>query len=154
VFIMDDDGANVRQLTNSDGAVFYRNPAWSPDGLQLAVECGKAPLWDICIVAVNGSAPRRVTHDSDDGYSSESPDWSPDGRRIAFQSNKDAIPTSGPRGTVRGYDVYVMRADGREVRKLSTTPPGRATLNPAWSPDGGKLVVAWWRWDRDASADE
>ena len=38
--------------------------------------------------------------------------------------------------------THVMTAAGREVRRLSTTPAGRATLNPSWSPDGGKLVVA------------
>ena len=143
IFTMNADGTSLLQVTNSDGVMSYRNPAWSPDGMQLAVECGKPPLWDICIVQVHGSAPpRKLTVGSEAGYSSESPDWSPDGTRIAFQSNRDAVPTSGPRGTVRGYDIYLMTAQGGEVRRLSTTPAGRATLNPAWSPDGRKLVVA------------
>ena len=32
-----------------------------------------------------------------------------------------------------------MDADGSNVRKLSSTPVGRS-LNPAWSPDGKKIV--------------
>lgn len=141
IFAMNVDGTNSRRITNSDEVTFYRNPAWSPNGMQLAVECGKPPIWDICIVPVNGSAaPRKLTQGSEAGYSSESPDWSPDGTRIAFQSNRDAVPSPGPRGTIRGYDIYLMTAEGREVRRLSTTPAGRATLNAAWSPDGGKLV--------------
>jgi TolB protein len=143
IFVMNADGTNVRKITTADAVTSYRNPAWSPDGRQLAVECGKPPLWEICIVPLGGSAaPRTLTNGSHAGYSSESPDWSPDGTRIAFQSNRDAVPSSGPRGTVRGYDIYVMTAEGRDVRRLSTTPAGRATLNPAWSPDGRRLVVA------------
>jgi TolB protein len=143
VFTMNVDGTNVRKITDSDGVTLYRNPAWSPDGRQLAIECGKPPVWDVCVVAINGTAAaRKLTHGAEGGYSSEGPDWSPDGKRIAFQSNRDAAPISGPRGPVRGYDVYVTAVDGDEVRRLSTTPAGRSTVNPAWSPDGSKLVVA------------
>lgn len=143
VFTMTADGANVRRITSANGHMLYRNPAWSPDGMQLALECGTPPLWDICIVPADGSAaPRRLTSGSEVGYSSEAPDWSPDATRIAFQSNRDAVPSPGPRGTIRGYDVYLMSAEGGEVRRVSTTPTGRATLSPAWSPDGAKLVVA------------
>jgi TolB protein len=143
VFIMNSDGTNVRKITESDGAVVYRNPSWSPDGSQLAIECGKAPSWDICVISVSGTGSvQRLTRGSDSGYSSESPDWSPDGRRIAFQSNRDATPVDSPRGPIRGYDVYTMTVDGRDVRRLSTTPAGRSTLNPAWSPDGKNIVVA------------
>ena len=133
----------VRPITASDGTMLYRNPAWSPDGTQLAIECGKAPAWDICLVGANGAtSARKVTHCADAGFSCEAPDWSPDGRRLAFQSNRDATPVAGPRGPIRGYDIFTMTVEGANVRRLSTTPAGRSTLNPAWSPDGSKLVAA------------
>lgn len=143
VFTMNVDGTDVRKITESDGVTLYRNPAWSPDGRQLAIECGKLPVWEICVVAVSGTtAAQRLTHGTEGAYSSEGPDWSPDGKRIAFQSNRDATSAAGPRGPIRGYDVYTMTVDGGDVRRLSTTPTGRSTLNPAWSPDGSRLVVA------------
>jgi TolB protein len=144
VFTMNVDGTGVRKVTDSDGITLYRNPSWSPDGRQLAIECGKPPVWDICVAGLNATTgARRLTHGTEAAHSSEGPDWSPDGKRLAFQSNRDAMPAAGPRGgTIRGYDVYTMTIDGGDVRRLSTTPMGRSTLSPAWSPDGSRLIVA------------
>ncbi|NMC45788.1 MAG: hypothetical protein GYA52_03065, partial [Chloroflexi bacterium] len=57
------------------------------------------------------------------------PAWSPDGTKIAFNG---LVPHSG------NTDVYVMNADGSEVRQL-TAAPG-FDENPAWSPDGSQIV--------------
>jgi Tol biopolymer transport system component len=51
---------------------------------------------------------------------------SPDGQLLAFDSDRE-----GERG------VYVARADGTEIRKISG--PGYAAV-PTWSPDGRKLA--------------
>jgi hypothetical protein len=51
---------------------------------------------------------------------------SPDGRSIAFDSDRDGV---------RG--VYVAKADGTEVRRVSG--PGYAAV-PTWSPDGHRLA--------------
>jgi Tol biopolymer transport system component len=51
------------------------------------------------------------------------PCWSPDGRQVAFTSNRD--------GT---YNLYVMNADGSNVRRL--THLGKISCPAAWSPDG------------------
>ena len=37
------------------------------------------------------------------------------GKRIAFQSNRDATSAAGPRGPIRGYDVYTMTVDGGDL---------------------------------------
>jgi hypothetical protein len=55
--------------------------------------------------------------------------WSPNGRTIAFVSNR-AHPGS------ERFQLYVMRADGSSVRKLTR---GRAVY-PSYSPDGRSIV--------------
>ena len=64
-------------------------------------------------------------------------DWSPNGRRIAF--------TVAPRGTdgnvyFRPADIYVMRADGTGLRRLTSTPR-TSEVDVVWSPDGRRLAV-------------
>ena len=57
--------------------------------------------------------------------------WSPDGSRIAFQSNHDG-----------DMDLYVMSADGGNVRQLTGVEPDADTYDegPTWSPDGHQLA--------------
>ena len=59
----------------------------------------------------------------------------PDGRRIAFQSERD----NPLRGIKRVTDIYTMRVDGTDVRRLTTTDQpglGNGVRHPSWSPDG------------------
>lgn len=64
------------------------------------------------------------------------PAWSPDGQRIAFVSGRDVSgDTTG--GSWR-RDLYVMDADGSNVRGLTSSNSG--ARNPAWSPDGNRIV--------------
>src|SRR5437660_11237850 len=53
------------------------------------------------------------------------PRWSPTSERIAFVSDRDAKP-----------EIYIIDADGKNVRRLTTSPPGVSSTAPAWSPDG------------------
>ena len=62
----------------------------------------------------------------DDGSKSYHVQVSPDSRSIAFDSDRDGV---------RG--VYVARADGAEVRRVSGQ--GYAAV-PTWSPDGSRLA--------------
>ena len=55
------------------------------------------------------------------------PSWSPDGTRLAFARNSGA-----------GYDIFVMKADGSNLVKLTSDP--RDDRYPTWSPDGTKLA--------------
>jgi TolB protein len=70
---------------------------------------------------VAGTRQRNLTrHPASDKW----PAWSPDGAHIAFTSERDGSD-----------DVFVMRADGSDVRNLTRTPALEES-HPTWMPDG------------------
>jgi TolB protein len=80
---------------------------------------------------------RQLTSGTD--WRDESPRWSPDGQWIAFTSNR-AHYGAEPEGGTPDLDVYVMRADGTQVRRI-TTDAGN-DHDPSWTPDGQALVFS------------
>jgi TolB protein len=61
------------------------------------------------------------------------PFWSPDGKQVVFQSDRhDAM--MGDR------DIYVMRADGSDIRRLIHRAESDET--PVWSPDGSQILFS------------
>jgi TolB protein len=110
-----DLGGNKRQLTRAGQLSEY--PTWSPSGRELAFNGIRGGNFEIMRISARGGRERNLTnHPADDKW----PDWSPDGKRIAF---------------VRDDDVFVMRADGRDVRNVSRTPDLYEN-HPEWTPDG------------------
>ncbi|MBK6485379.1 MAG: PD40 domain-containing protein [Gemmatimonadetes bacterium] len=97
----------------------------SPDGRVLAfVAVGKIWLKEL----PNGT-PRRLTA-ADFAADEYAPAWSPDGQWLAYTSWSDVD---------HGHLWKIPRAGGTPVR-LSQVPG--MYLNPTWSPDGARLVVA------------
>lgn len=82
----------------------------------------------------DGSDQRPLTENTADDYS---PSWSPDGRRIVFESDRD---DPRPRTCFPNcnYNLYIMDADGSNVRPLTTLPG--AEWSATWSPDGKSLL--------------
>ena len=97
---------NDLQLTSNPAPDY--DPAWSPDGWQIAFVSGREGSDDIFIMAGNGQGDRRLTYF--DGYDKH-PTWSPDGTRIAFWSDRQG----GRR------QIWVMNADGSEAKNLSSS---------------------------------
>jgi serine/threonine protein kinase/Tol biopolymer transport system component len=91
--------------------------AVSPDGATLVVadEVGQTAfngqLWGLPVL---GGSPRRLGD-----AAGQAAAWSPDGQTIVYGD---------------GHDLWLMRSDGSDSRKLFTAP--NQTFEPAWSPDG------------------
>lgn len=99
-----------------------RDIAPSPDGARVAFTV----LGGLYVMELPEGAPRRVMEL--DGVVAM-PAWSPDGRRIAFTSWSDA----------EGGHLQTVQADGRDIRRISTTPA--FYTEPVWSPDGARIVA-------------
>ncbi len=69
----------------------------------------------------------RITRDS--LYSEAEAVFSPDGSRIAFISDRDG-----------NVELYVMNADGTDLRRLTSTPGVEGS--PSWTADGRQIVYA------------
>ncbi|MER5871105.1 protein kinase [Streptomyces sp. NPDC002044] len=117
------DGA-AQQLTAGTGPV--EDPAWSPDGKQIAVCLQNGPEnWQIHLVdpAAPGRAPQQVTRLP---HPTLDPVWAPDGSTFAY--------TAGTAGKGTQGDIRLVGADGANDRALVAT--GAHEMDPAWSVDG------------------
>jgi TolB protein len=92
---------------------------------------------EIATIQADGKKQKKLTNE--EGFD-VSPAYSPDGRRIAFTSSRSMPP--GYQGEPRFYsELYVMDADGSNVQQI-TFSEGLTDFQPAWSPDGRRIVIA------------
>jgi TolB protein len=126
VYVINADGSHQERLTTTafieDGhpKAYNKNPAWSPDGRQIAFASARSGNLEIHVMNADGSEPRQLTQS--DG-SKDLPNWSPDGTQIAF---------------MEGGGISVMDSTGNNLRKLTTH--GFLDFYPSWSPDGKYLA--------------
>jgi len=119
------DGTGLRQLPNTEGGEY---PSWSPDGTRIAFNSNLTGDHLMFVAEVDGS---KVVGPVGAGEGWQV-DWSPDKRSILFTSHRD-YPDPKHR------DLYVMRPDGSDVRRLTY----QGAEAPAWSPDGQHIVFSY-----------
>jgi Tol biopolymer transport system component len=106
-------------------------PAWSPDGTTIAIESFDQGKGDIVLLAADGSTREALLTAGD----TRAPDWAPTGAELAFIKG-DLFNADLPR-----TDLYTVNADGSGLARVTDTPE-RWELQPAWSPDGTRIVFS------------
>ena len=117
-----------------------RQPAWSPDGRQVAfvkMNGSSSALW---VMSADGSGAHAITQLSGAGGKSShwafQPAWSPDGKLLAYVSEEAT------------YDLalWVINADGSGRRQLATLDAYTGGIDtPSWSPDGTRIAFTAYR---------
>ncbi len=149
-------GGAPRQLTAGPRD---RHPRWSPDGRTLAFVSGRGGDDQIYALPAAGGEARPLTVRT--GGAGSPPVWSPDGATLLFTAKVGPLP--GPDDSdVRVYTRIKYKMDGQgffdnRYRQIFATPatpaapeasPAQLTTGdwdkaePAWSPDGSRIVFA------------
>jgi TolB protein len=110
-----------------DGAVDSQ-PAWSPDGQQIAFVSNRNDLYTIYTMDAQGGAIHRL---SDDGYYAFGPAWSRDGHFIAYITTQ--FPVS--------HEVMLMDLLSGKARRLTDNQQNENSID--WSPDGQQLATGY-----------
>ncbi|MEI8131208.1 MAG: protein kinase [Leptolinea sp.] len=131
IWVVNSDGSGQRQLTGlAEGAC---QPAWSPDGLQLAFisPCGgKKDLYPgsrLFISDADGKNPHALAIALNSG-GDFSPAWSPDGKMIAFASLRgDSKP-----------HILIYTLQDSSITTVTNAAYG--DIHPIWAPSGLQIA--------------
>ena len=132
IFVVREDGSGLRRLTTSRGADY--SPIWSPDGKRILFVSSRDGDDELFVMDAAGKNVRQLTRNRERDLT---PQWSPDGKLIAFASDRSRVGEP---------EIWIMRADGANARRLVKTAdhPSWQDLqySPVWSPDGKRLIFS------------
>jgi Tol biopolymer transport system component len=119
----------TRQYTAPEKGALGEDPAWSPDGNQVAfVRYDPNRGRRLYVMRLDGSELREIPTP---GVSEVfGPSWSPDGNKIAVQYEAG------------GMGIGMADADGSGFVKMSIDFSGQSMVSPSWSPDGSQIAFA------------
>ena len=118
----------VQRLTSGE---WDRQPAWSPDGKEIAYTSGNgtqdSQIW---LMNADGTNAHRLTDAVPDQHDQD-PSWSPDGKTLVFASDR-----------ITGqYDIMQVSEKG-EMGSALTYAEGSSQRYPSYSPDGKWLAFS------------
>ncbi|MBW7845102.1 MAG: PD40 domain-containing protein [Bacteroidia bacterium] len=143
IFIGDEKGKIVKQLTNNPG--YDAEAVVSPKGDKILFTSTRNGDLDLYIMDLNGKNVKQLTHTL--GYDGGA-FFSPDGSKIVFRANrpqgKDTIEYKEllAQGLVAPthMEIFVMNVDGSDMRQITNL--GKANWAPYFHPSGKKILFS------------
>ena len=123
VYIMNEDGTNIKNLTNNSSVDYGLN--WSPDGNYILFYSNRNGNEDVWRMDNDGT---NLTNLSNLPSNERAAAYSPDGKKIVFISNMDD----------NTLDLYTMSAEGGNIQKV--TQNRTYCESPEWTNDGKYIV--------------
>lgn len=125
IYVMDADGGNVRQLTDSPGLDVW--PDWFPDGKRIAFTTTRDGFPNVYVMNADGTDQHALI---DSVFGRLAPSVSPNGRQITYMGTPAPdVPET----------IWVANADGTGEHQLSDGP---RDVDPAWSNSGRQIAFA------------
>jgi len=121
------DTASGEVATIVESPFFDGDPSFTPDGNSILFSSDRDGNYELYSKALETGEIKRLTVDpSLDAF----PRMSPDGTQILFISQRDK----------EDADIFVMNADGTNVRRVTDLPSNEGGSGAAWSRDGTKIL--------------
>ena len=146
----DGSGATALDL----GSLLANEPAWSPDGTQIAFRgfIMADPTGDgVYLAQPDGSNVRLLAHAwTNEGAGLLAPAWSPDGQRVAYDFFQNQAADGGPPCT--SFDWFYPPCSRKDIAVSPVNGNGTPTVvaadsleenSPVWSPDGTLIAFTY-----------
>ena len=144
IYVMNVDGTGVVEQLTDRGST-DRFPSWSPGGERIAFSSNRSEFLGISttddyeIYVINADGTGVVDQLTDNDTFESRPSWSPDGNQITFYSDRNEILGIA---TTNDYEIYVMDADGSNLRQLTDNDVVVSDTHPSWSPSGDRIAFS------------
>ena len=144
VFVVDTNGSNLKQLTNTPG--YDAEATISPKGDKIVFTSLRDGDPEIYTMNLDGTKQTRLTFEK--GYDG-GPFFSPDGSQIVFRASRpiteeqladyeDLVQNGYVRPTA--LEIYIMGADGKNMKQITNL--SSASFAPFFHPSGKKIIFS------------
>jgi Tol biopolymer transport system component len=135
IYVADADGGNVTRVT-TNAMVDVSTSEFSPDGRSILISGEVGPHRVFSIAAIDGSGARTIDlHDLlPAGLEADAASYRPpNGSEILFTAyqNDDKVSSGG---------IYLVNADGSNLRTLFEPERDKLIFYATWSPDGSRIA--------------
>ncbi|KAA8546437.1 hypothetical protein F0562_002824 [Nyssa sinensis] len=153
---MDGETGGLHRLT--EGPWTDTMASWSPEGDWIAFATDRenpgSGSFELYMVHPNGTGLRKVVQSGLGGRTNH-PCFSPDGKSIVFTSDYAGVsaePISNPHHYQPYGDIFTIRSDGSDIRRLTHNSYEDGT--PAWGPTFMRPVDVEWPIDGECSFED